>query len=157
MRGPGNKKTDQVSKGPATGGSITTRNTECHGQGHSSKVKGHRTKIPCPCITVPHQYSTSSSWSCWHQTLVHSSAHTNPQWIQGTGPKFHTYAHLPFVGSPHAQTGHIGINTLDAAASTSIPVKVMATTGITIGHPHFHAEPNNQATYLLAALDNVRL
>ena len=35
------------------GGSITTRPQESQGQGHGSKVKCHRTKILCPCTSIP--------------------------------------------------------------------------------------------------------
>ena len=33
---------------------------ESQGQDHGSKVEGHRTKIPCSCISTPHGWSTDT-------------------------------------------------------------------------------------------------
>ncbi len=109
------------------GGSINLRPQESQSQGHCSKVKGHRTKIPRPCTSNPRWYSTDTDWSCWHQYHGHSSVHKNSKvkvtelQSKVTEPKFHAHAHLSLMGSPQTQTGHVGINTMDTAASTRTP------------------------------------
>ena len=40
---------------------------------------------------------------------------------KGHRTKIQSHAHLPIMGSPHAQTGHNGINTLVTEASTAFP------------------------------------
>ena len=106
---------------------ITTRNTECQGQGHRLTVQVHRTKIPCPCTS--HGWCTGTNWPCCHQYIKvrHSSVYTNPMvkvmapGSKVTGPKFYANTHLPHAGSPHVQITHIGINNLDTAAFGQIP------------------------------------
>ena len=94
----------------------------CQGQSqyqeHSSKVKGHRTNIPCPCTSTPHGQSTGTKWPQWHQYLGHRSVYKISKFkviapkSKVAEPKFHAHAHLHLMGGPHTQFGLGNLNTL---------------------------------------------
>ena len=72
-------------------------------QDHDSKVKGHRTKIPCSCTSNPHG-TPQTDWPHWYQYQGHRKFDKNPKVrvmtpkSKVTGPEFHAHAHLPHMG-----------------------------------------------------------
>ena len=106
------------------GGSITIGSQKSQGQGYGSKVKGWRTKIPWPCTSNPHGYSTDRLTTLasipWTQECPQESLG------QGRGSKVKGHstqipcsststAIVPQMRSTHSFGGeqHTGMNVID--------------------------------------------